>query len=246
MKKLIILLSVCLLLVGGTYITASAETSPSLSESYTLNVDENGMIDIPNVENAEDGAVYTVRIFRSSDLANPLYENVATGKFRFAYTGSFTFIYDLTGGTPEESLMTLVTIKDSIAPVLNISGLGETYYVGDTTSFKVEYSDNMDGEEKLIYTLRVWYEDAPYTAAVQENGQVLFDIKGDYRLVFTVRDSSDNTTVQEFSYKVAVNGFDYSVLIPVLAVAIMLAMFIGPIIFVVKSEFRPVKKEKKK
>ncbi len=246
MKKLIILFAVCLLLVGGTYITVSAETSPTLNESYTLNVDENGMIEIPAVESGAAGEEYLVSIFRTSDLAHPLYEDVAVGKFKMGYTGSFTFIYELVGGTPEDSLMTSVTVKDSIAPVLNISGLEETYFVGDTTSFKVEYSDNMDSGEKLIYTLRVWYEDAPYTAAVQENGQVLFDVKGDYRLVFTVRDSSDNTVVQEFSYKVAVNGFDYSMLIPVLAVAIMLAMFIGPIIFVVKSEFRPVKKEKKK
>ena len=245
-KVMIVLTALCLLVAGGGAIEkVSAEQAPKLDVSYTLYVDANGNVTVPEVENAPEGAAYTVSVYRFSDtaFASPLYENVS-GSFRARHTGKFRFVYDLAGGTEEDKLIT--TVEDNVAPVLNVEGLKESYFKDEKTAFTVTYSDNFEETESLIYSLRVWYEDAPYTTAIGEDGQVTFDIKGNYKLIFTVRDAAGNTATQEFSFRVEVNGFDFSNLIPVLAVLLMLAMFLLPIVIVVKSEFTSKKKEKKK
>lgn len=247
MKKILFVLLSAAILFGGVAtakVSAAEPSGPYLQEHYELSVDEDGVVTLPEVQNAGE-TQYSVTVYRAADdeLRSPLYENVR-GSFQTKYTGEVLLVY-----TPDgegETLRTEATVSDSVLPVLEITGLEEVYYKDDVTSFSVNYSDNVDDADDLIYVLRVWYEGVPYTAAIQDDGQVRFDIKGNYSLIFTVRDSSGNTAEAEYPFSVGVNGFDFSNLIPVLAVAIMLAMFFLPIVIVVKSEFSSRKEKKKK
>ena len=226
-------------LIASNHTTAIAETEQSpLRPSYTLEIDENGKLALPT---PEGNTKYKVNVYRASDtgLKNPLYENVS-GEIDMKYTGSFPLKYVPENGVGEE-LFTRIGVSDKIAPTLEISDLKEKYYKGDKTNFTVSYADNVDEGESLIYTLRVWFGEeetaVPYNGAIQDDGQVHFDVKGKYRLIFTVRDSSDNSVVAEYDYNVKVDGFDFSIFIPVIAIALMLTMFFLPIVIVIRTEF---------
>ena len=169
-------------------INISGSTSYNTGETITLNVSVTDNSEIKSVTGTMNDTAISLAVASEQTIT---VENAQAGTYLFTITAQ-----DIYGN--ERTATRTVTVRDTEKPVITISDVEEEYFIPSKPVIRMTVTDNV---EVSSITVKMGDEELEYDGKQIVLPETLPE--GDYTIVITAKDSSNNTATQTVNFKIS-------------------------------------------